>query len=329
MSAGLEIADCKILQGDCRDVLKTLPDDSIDCCVTSPPYYGLRTYHAGEKEIGREESPPEYVKSLADVFDEVRRVLKPTGTLWLNLGDTYNGARNEWKGLPSKSLIGIPWRVAFALQYRGWVLRNDIIWWRENSMAESAPDRVSRSHEYIFMFSKLPSGYYFDYASIMEEAVGAASNTDCAEDETPMLLDVEATEQKSYSEVPDEVKAHFKNLHEEDKGQQNHSFHKRRAEGKKDIAYQKRRKRDVWSVPSHGFSEAHFATYPEKLIEPCVLAGCPKGGIVLDPFNGAATTGVVALKNNRSYLGIELNPEYIEISQKRIAKVTAQRTFDF
>ena len=350
MSVELNIKDYSIIQGDCLEVLKTLPEDSVDLCVTSPPYYGLRSYHAGDREIGQEESPPEYVKSLADVFDEVRRVLKPTGTLWLNLGDTYNGTKNgntevdknptlassqdglhkkEWKGLPNKSLLGIPWRVAFALQDRGWILRNDIIWDRPNSMPDSAPDRVSRAHEYIFMFSKRPSGYFFDYESIMEDAVGAANEPMTADNDSPLLIEVEASAQQSYDDLPDDVKAHYKNLRDEDKGQQNHSFHKRRAEGKKDVSYQKRRKRDVWRVPSHGFAEAHFATYPEKLIEPCVLAGCPKGGLVLDPFNGAATTGVVALKNRRRYLGIELNPEYIEISHKRIAKETAQTTFDF
>ena len=348
--AELDIKEYDILQGDCATVLKSLPDDCVDMCVSSPPYWGLRAYNAGDAEIGQEALPLEYVERIANVFDEVRRVLKPTGTLWLNLGDTYNGTKNgntevnknpalaatqdgvhkkEWKGLPPKSLIGIPWRVAFALQDRGWILRNDIIWFRTNSMPESAPDRVSRTHEYIFMFSKQPSGYYFDCESIMEEAVGSDKAVAAEEPNTDVLLEVAPDERKPYAEVSDEVKAHYKNLQEGEKGQTNHSFHKSRAEGKKDAVYAKRRKRDVWCVPSHGFSEAHFATYPEKLIEPCILAGCPRGGVVLDPFNGAATTGVVALKNRRRYLGIELNPKYIEISRKRIAKETAQQTFDF
>lgn len=337
-----------IFQGDSRQVLTTLPDECVDVCVTSPPYYSLRAYGEDENEMGRETSPLEYVENLANLFDEVRRVLKPTGTLWLNLGDTYNGTNNgntevkknpalsnsqdglhkkEWKGLPVKSLIGIPWRVAFALQDRGWVLRNDIIWNRVNSMPESAPDRISRTHEYIFMFSKSPTGYYFDNDSIMEDAAGADIST-ADESDTGVLFDVAPDERKAYAEVSNDVKAHYKNLHDSEKGQTNHSFHKSRAEGVKDAVYQKRRKRDVWSVPSRGFSEAHFATFPEKLIEPCILAGCPKRGIVLDPFNGAATTGVVALKNRRRYIGIELYQKYIEISRRRIAKETAQQTFD-
>lgn len=305
-----------IFQGDSKEVLASLPDECVDACVTSPPYYSLRAYGEDKKEMGREASPLEYVENLAALFDEVRRVLKPTGTLWLNLGDTYNGTKNgntevgknpalastqnglhkkEWKGLPPKSLIGIPWRVAFALQDRGWVLRNDIIWNRVNSMPESAPDRISRSHEYIFMFSKSPTGYYFDNDSIMEDASGADVST-ADESNANALFEVAPDGRKSYSEIPGEVKARYKNLHDREKGQANHSFHKSRAEGVKDTVYQKRRKRDVWSVPSRGFAEAHFATFPEKLIEPCIIAGCPKGGVVLDPFNGAATTGVVALK---------------------------------
>ena len=180
----------KILQGDSLTVLKSLPDESIDMCVTSPPYWGLRAYHSGDKEIGQEESPLDYVTKLKDVFHEVKRVLKPTGTLWLNLGDTYNGNKKgnteiyknpklsedstfnkkEFKGLPSKSLMGIPWRVAFALQDDGWVLRNDIIVAKVNPMPNSVTDRCASSHEYMFLFSKQPSGYYFDYEAIEEPA---------------------------------------------------------------------------------------------------------------------------------------------------------------
>lgn len=347
----LDIKEYDILQGDCKEVLRTLPDDCVDMCVTSPPFFGLRAYGDAEGEIGRETLPLDFVKSLAEVFHEVHRVLKPTGTLWLNLGDTYNGTKTgnteiyknpklaatsdgihkkEWKGLPPKSLIGIPWRVAFALQDDGWILRSDIIWAKANALPESVEDRVSKSHEYLFMFSKIPSGYYFDYKSIEERIEGADENPTDGEPNTNCLFGAddgfpEEADVKHQKKDP----AHYKNLHEDEKGQTNHSFHKSRAEGIPDAKYQMRRKRDVWNVPTRGYAEAHFATYPEELIRPCILAGCPKGGIVLDPFNGAATTGVVALKNRRRYLGIELYPKYIEISRRRIAKETAQQTFDF
>ncbi len=318
-----------IIQGDCLSVMKSMPSDSVDMCVTSPPYFNLRAYGDKGDEIGRETTPHEFVDSLRGVFHELRRVLKPTGTLWLNLGDSYNG-KKDGDGLPPKSLIGIPWRVAFALQDDGWVLRNDIIWNRVNSMPESAPDRISRTHEYIFLFTRSPSGYFFDNDSIKEPtAWNEGGDEDSCAHDGDMLISVPPDERVSYEAIPEAVKAHYKNLHDAEKGQANHSFHKRRAEGIPDAKYKMRRKRDVWSVPSRGFAEGHFATYPEELIRPCILAGCPKGGIVLDPFNGAGTTGVVALKNRRRYIGIELYPKYVEISRRRIERETAQLTFDF
>lgn len=335
----------EIKWGDNGEVLKTLPDNFVDCCVTSPSYYNLRDYHAGEKEIGHEDTPEEYVLKLRDVFHEVKRVLKPTGTLWLNLGDSYD---------KNKNLIGIPWRVAFALQDDGWVLRNDIIWHKINPMPNSVTDRCASSHEYMFLFSKQPSGYYFDYEAIEEPA----SYTEVLESrkrafhENETLLDDEIfkpdTDASSltfpkfggnkYPNADSGADSTYsgkqwqpkqKNMLREENGQSNHSFHKRRAEGLPDESYVVRRKRDVWTIAIKGYTGAHFATFPEKLVEPCILAGCPKGGIVLDCFNGAATTGVVALKNHRRYLGIELNPEYIKISEERIAKATAQKTFNF
>lgn len=663
----------EIKWGDNGEVLKTLPDNFVDCCVTSPSYYNLRDYHAGENEIGHEDTPEEYVLKLRDVFHEVKRVLKPTGTLWLNLGDSYD---------KNKNLMGIPWRVAFALKDDGWTLRSDIVWclagntyvwartqkgdmpcmlkdiarlrpetvklwngkkwtqllgigksthtdkiglvlrsgeqiccteahqfpvfrngkqmllqaknirigdklikckipesenayrpiymtddvawligvyladgsksgnmiqlalntetknfyqriknvaetlgchaykwvdgkkllvningkvinaiideyvhgntahkkhfsvatwmltnqcltmimkgyldcdghydekndryrlgfcrnpqlerdlrimaarlggrlvlnrtiakytyngeikaipsfrgeWRWNSsthwnckktsevigyvtpkgenfydltvedephlfslasgilthnckpnpMPNSVTDRCASSHEYIFLFSKQPSGYYFDYEAIEEPA----SYTEVLESrkrafhENETLLDDEIfkpdTDASSLTfpkfggnKYPNadsgadstysgkQWKPKQKNMLREENGQSNHSFHKRRAEGLPDESYVVRRKRDVWTIAIKGYTGAHFATFPEKLVEPCILAGCPKGGIVLDCFNGAATTGVVALKNNRRYLGIELNPEYIKISEERIAKATAQKTFNF
>ena len=331
----------RILHGDSLCVLEKLPDDCVDMCVTSPPYFGLRKYSNDEREIGREEMPEEYVSKLRDVFHEVKRALKPTGTLWLNLGDCYK----------DKQLLGLPWRVAFALQDDGWLLRSDIIWEKVNPLPMSVKDRCTSSHEYIFMFSKLPSGYYFDYEAIEEPAnFDPSKKNDISQKDEPCLFpeylstsaetgtvhikfggtkypNAESGADATYSGK--EWKPKYKNLMADEKGQSNHSFHKRRAEGLKDEQYLVRRKRDVWAVPTHGYAGAHFATFPEKLVEPCILAGCPKNGIVLDCFNGAGTTGVVALKNHRRYLGIELNEEYIKLSRERIEKETEQGTFDF
>ena len=665
----LEDSPYDILHGDSASVLKSLPDECVDMCVTSPPYWNLRSYHDGEKEIGREETPIEYVARLRDVFHEVHRVLKPTGTLWLNLGDCYK----------DKQLLGMPWRMAFTLQDDGWVLRSDIVWclsggtyvwartqkgdmpmlikdlarlrpetvklwngekwtqllgiwksvhqedkqglllrsgeriyctdshmfpvirdgkeilleaknikngdilkkcilpepdkaerpiyltddiawmiglymadgsrsgnmlqfalntgrknyyqriknsveklgchayrweqgnrlhvnvhgkvinaiidefiggnsahgkyfttsvwmlkneclkkimegyldgdghydiknnryrlgfcrnyllerdmrimaarldativlnlsraqytykgekkeslayrgeWRwttsnhwsvkdrcevvgrmqprgstfyelsvadephifslasgilthnckANAMPQSVADRCSSSHEYIFMFSKQPSGYYFDYEAIEEPAnFDPARKNVVSQQEQSLFPELEGASTDDGSvhikfggtKYPNaesgadatysgkEWKPKYKNLMADEKGQSNHSFHKRRAEGLKDEQYLVRRKRDVWSIPTQGYDGAHFATFPEKLVEPCILAGCPKHGIVLDCFSGAATTGVVAVKNHRRYLGIELNQEYINLSIERIEKETAQQTLDF
>lgn len=315
----------KIIQGDCLEVLKTLPDEIVDCCITSPPYYGLRDYGTGkwiggdpncphkrmskfstktitghkqielvgnvgdaiyktvcplcgavreDKQIGLEETPEEYVEKLRQVFHEVKRVLKADGTLWLNLGDTYNGAKvgntevvkhkkessdfvkKKWQGAKTKDLIGIPWMVAFALRDDGWYLRQEIIWHKTNPMPESVKDRFTKSHEQIFLFSKCQN-YYFDHEAIQEKAVGQET----------------------------------------------------------------RNMRDVWDIPVKPFKDAHFATYPEELIIPCVKAGCRPGGVVLDPFFGSGTTGKVAVSVGRDYIGIELNPQYIDIIKKRTDKV--------
>ena len=330
-----------IKHGDSLEVLKTLPEDCVDMCVTSPPYHNLRDYHSGEKEIGHENTPKEYVAKLRDVFHEVHRVLKPTGTLWLNLGDCYK----------DKQLLGLPWRVAFTLQADGWFLRSDIVWQKSNCLPASVKDRCTSSHEYIFMFSKQPSGYYFDYEAIEEPANydgrKATMLKGSPKYESEVILPDEKTHAlasrpherwkwKTNINIPTPrvepiplIQEKYKNLMSEEKGQSNHSFHERRAMGLPDKVYAVRRKRDVWSIPTQGYDGAHFATFPEKLVEPCILAGCPKNGIVLDCFNGAGTTGVVALKNHRRYLGIELNEEYIKLSRERIERETAQQTFDF
>lgn len=319
-----------VIIGDNRKTLKTLPDQSVQTVITSPPYWGLRDYGTGEwiggdpecshrrdskrsdktttghkneaiggvgdaiykdicpkcgakredLQIGLEISPDEYVEQLCQVFDEVWRVLKDDGTLWLNIGDTYSSFRDSKSvpdnlrngegtkvgtasnrnpthlkaaGLKHKDLVGIPWRVAFALQARGWYLRQDIIWAKPNPMPESVTDRCTKSHEYIFLLSKNPR-YYFDNQSIKEESVeGGLKN-----------------------------------------------------------------KRNIWTVPVKAYREAHFATYPPELILPCVLGGSKEGDLILDPFNGSGTTGEVALQNNRNYIGLELNPEYAQIAERRL-----------
>lgn len=332
----------KIFNADCLEGLKNLPDESVDCCVTSPPYYGLRDYGTGQwvggdpnckhyreskksdktitghkamgemdqpvgdaiykhvcplcgavredKQVGLEETPEEYIERLVQIFREVRRVLKPEGTLWVNIGDTYYGSgggrgstyhdgrtdvvQSGNKGfndmlyapvlthkrddMKNKDLIGIPWMLAFALRKDGWYLRQDIIWHKPNPMPESVADRCTKSHEYIFLLAKSPK-YYFDHEAIQEPATGYD------DEKTPI-----------------------------------------------------RNKRDVWTVNVKGDPEAHFATYPTKLIKPCILAGAPSDGLVLDPFMGSGTTARVARECNRHFVGFELNPEYMKIIERKI-----------
>jgi len=315
------MSSIKILQGNCLDRLRDLPEKSVNTCVTSPPYWGLRDYGTGEwvggdpdcnhegtvlgnnrnfvdregrgsnnksissgdcykcgatkkdDQLGLEETPEKFVENLVNVFREVRRVLRDDGTVWLNLGDSYSsGGRktttnkslrgdNEYgvtrpkpsEGIKEKDLIGIPWRVAFALQADGWYLRQDIIWHKPNPMPESVQDRCTKAHEYIFLLSKSPK-YYYDNEAIKEETQDG----------------------------------------------------------------EKRNKRSVWTVTTKPYSEAHFATYPHDLIIQCILAGCPEGGTVLDPFGGSGTTAQVSNNLNRNAILCELNPEYVEIAKVRL-----------
>ena len=377
-----------VIQGDTLTRLKELSSEAVDCCITSPPYYGLRDYGV-EGQIGLEESPEAYVSKLVEVFREVRRVLKKEGTLWLNLGDSYAGSSGCHKGgsekansnagatnsyiMPKpgkpKDLIGIPWMVAFALRADGWYLRSDIIWHKPNCMPESVTDRPTKSHEYIFLLSKSQK-YYYDKEAILEP---------------------HSEETKKYFEKY--VLDHSKSLSERkialgDKGRTRTGFGNSRAEATACMNPAGRNKRTVWTVATKPYSEAHFATFPEKLIEPCILAGtsergvCPECGapwirqvkkteikrdrpnatteshlqnnnrrrgcpndyggqevettgwlpscscscdpvpaVVLDPFFGAGTTGLVAKKLGRRFIGIELNEAYIGMAQKRIAAV--------
>jgi len=298
--------------GDSLEVLKSMDDQSVNCCVTSPPYWALRNYDMDD-QLGQEATPEEYVDKLVEIMGEVKRVLTDDGTLWLNLGDSYVGSGDKGKGkdkiapkhkngqeiaknkkvagLKPKDMVGIPWRVAFALQADGWYLRSDIIWHKTNPMPIPVKDRPTSCYEHIFLLSK-NRYYYYDKDAILEPlkdpnrkdgpnnaGFGGRKHTD----------NIDKTLNNAYSGTKyDATKLKGKN------------------------------KRDVWTIATNGYKGAHFAVYPPKLIEPCILAGCPDGGIVLDPFSGSGTTGVVALNNNKKYIGIELNPEFADLSHQRI-----------
>lgn len=308
----------KILCGDALEQLKAIPSESVDMCVTSPPYYALRDYGV-DGQIGLEETPEAYIQKLVDVFHEVKRVLKADGTLWLNIADSYcgTGDKGNYKdpkyadgrngqsvsktkkipGIKSKDLIGIPWLLAFALRADGWYLRQDIIWAKPNPMPESVTDRCTKSHEYIFLLSKSPK-YYFDYKAIQE--VGKSSLQ-------------QSGIRFGGSKYGDNDDPHY--------ATKSGNEWQPKATDNGDIL---RNKRDVWQVSTQAITEAHFATFPEKLIEPCIPAGSRRGGAVLDPFFGSGTTGRVATAHGREYIGIELNPEYIEIANKRLSEVQLQ-----
>ena len=359
-----------LLQGDCRNVLATLPDESVQCCITSPPYWGLRDYRTAsweggdqncdhvadqsktkkfgndainedrpsreetktagyyfdkvcgkcgatriDAQLGLEQSPEEYVDNLVEVFREVRRVLRDDGTLWLNLGDSYtsgnradrdpalvsssSGLTNRSNGLDRartpvglkpKDLVGIPWRVAFALQADGWYLRQDIIWHKPNPMPESVTDRCTKAHEYIFLLTK-SARYYYDNEAVKEPSI-------CTDDPRFGGPRIKYDGKTGLTASPD--------------------FQGQRSAV---TIRETRNKRSVWTVTTKPFKGAHFATFPPDLIEPCILAGSAADTLVLDPFSGAGTTGVVSVQHGRRYIGIELNPDYLEMSRKRIQLV--------
>jgi len=305
------------IHGNALEVLRTLPDESIDCCVTSPPYWGLRDYEITPVKwpddsiycLGMEKTPYLFVEHLKITFDQIQRVLKKNGTLWLNLGDSYL----------NKELVGIPWRVAFSLQDSGWHLRQDIIWAKPNPMPESVKDRCTKAHEYIFLLSK-SSNYYFDHESIREASTEKnwRSRLDRVSVKSHPTESVNGRRKRCVPTGWDVEKGSHGTIHRKGRG------HSRTHEGlskldqvsKFEQQENGRHKRSVWNVATQPFPEAHFATFPEKLIEPCILAGCPEGGIVLDPFMGSGTTGRVAFRLRRNYLGIESNDQYIEIEKK-------------
>lgn len=304
--------------GDALTVLRTLPDASVHCCVTSPPYWGLRDYGVAG-QLGLETTPREFVAAMVAVFDEVRRVLREDGVLWLNLGDCYtpvNRGENakprrdypahmqaahmhadlttrreviegvKRDGLKQKDLVGIPWRVAFALQEAGWWLRSDCIWHKPNPMPESVQDRPTKAHEYVFLLTK--SARYFYNAEAVRVPASQASESRYGYDFG--IKDGAGDAVNDRRTVPNG---------------------RREFDGKANL-------RTVWSISTQTFRGAHFATFPEAIVETCVAAGCPDGGTVLDPFAGSGTTGVVAVRRGRSFVGIELNPTYAAMARKRI-----------
>ena len=278
----------QVLLGDVRELSRGLPAGSAHCIVTSPPYYGHRAYSAAgdPRELGREKTPQDYVDALVGCLGEAGRLLRDDGTLWLNLGDTYRQGR----------LLGIPWRVALALQDAGWHLRADIIWHKPNAMPSSVRTRPTTDHEYLFLLSKSAS-YHYDADAIRE----------------PHVTFTEQSRMRG-------GRGHFgkrAGTPERGKNQGNGNLHDARWDEYFHPAG--RNRRTVWSVPLGKFREAHFAVFPEALIEPCVKAGCPPGGVVLDPFMGSGTTAVVCRRLGRHFLGFELIPEYVELARRRLA----------
>ena len=302
------MADFKVLIGDCAKALKTLPEGSVDCCVTSPPYYGLRDY-GHEGQVGLELTPEMYINKLVSAFREVRRVLRDDGTLWVNIGDSYasrhsgncgykDGRTNRRErlavncpeGMKDKDLIGIPWMLAFALRADGWYLRQDIIWHKTNPMPESVRDRATKAHEYIFLLSKSRK-YYFDSEAFKEDAVSVQGSGNKARKQRPDAETLRIGAQAgSVPWVPNG----------------------------------KRNRRSVWQVATKPYKGGHFATFPPDLIEPCILAGSRVGGLVLDPFGGSGTTAGVALRNERNAIICELNPDYCQLIHSRISDITGR-----
>jgi DNA modification methylase len=387
------MSEAIILQGDCIEVLKTLEAGSVQCVVTSPPYYGLRDYgtarweggdlgcdHAEKRggngsastkqvtsagtqdyqykdvcrkcgairvdnQIGLEETPEAYVEKMVQVFQEVRRVLADDGTLWLNLGDSYagsgkgtgdtktnnkqNGASRGVRigsvhgesghtsgvtpppGYKAKDLLGIPWMIAFALRADGWYLRSDIIWHKPNPMPESVTDRPTKAHEYIFLLTK-SAKYFYDAEAIQEPSV------DQDRIKLPGSEPKSQNPNRTDNDMAERVREKYKNL--QYNGQKPRTMHEKRLNGEEYTSLV-RNKRSVWTVATKPYPEAHFATFPPDLIEPCILAGSRPGDTVLDPFNGSGTTGAVSIKHHRNYTGIDLNPDYIKLTNRRLAKV--------
>ena len=348
----------RILIGDCREKLRELSDASVHCCVTSPPYFGLRDYGV-DGQMGLEPTPDEFVAGMVGVFREVRRVLRDDGTLWLNIGDSYAGSgkggnpeggkqatnkgsqfvgvlygktgetarqaavtnvTRDVAGIAPKNLIGIPWMLAFALRADGWYLRQDIIWSKPNPMPESVRDRCTKAHEYIFMLSKGPR-YHYDADAIKnppsEALLQQVRDGYARQDTKPFQIGGAQSASGTKARIIAGARARVDK--QRGHGRRHDGFNDRwDAMSREEQMALGSNKRSVWEVATQPFSEAHFAIYPPALIEPCILAGCPKGGTVLDPFGGAGTTGLVADRLGRDAILIELNPEYAEIAERRL-----------
>jgi len=285
--------DGKVLLGDIRSIAPSFPDDFFQAVVTSPPYFGHRNYSGflNAHELGQEREPEEYIENLVTVFRQLRPKLKSDGLMWLNLGDTYR----------EKSLVGIPWRVALALQDDGWILRSDIIWYKPNAMPSSVKDRPTTDHEYVFMFARTAQ-YYYDADAIREPHVTFSEKSKMRGGRNHFG--------KSGGTPEVGKNAGNNNLHD---GRWDQAFHPLG-----------RNRRTVWEIPLSKFRDAHFAVYPERLVELCILAATREGDRVLDPFTGSGTTGVVAYRLNRQFVGVELSPDYQSMAQRRLDAASAQ-----
>lgn len=328
---------------DALEGLKSLPDESVQCCVTSPPYWGLRDYKV-KGQMGMEKTPEGFIENMAKVFSEVKRVLKRDGTLWLNIGDSYcasktgssdqststlqGGKKTQIEagrrpdksnivGVKPKDLVGIPWMLAFALRSQGWYLRSDIIWFKRNVMPESVTDRPTKTHEHIFLLSKNQS-YFYDHNAIKEPAIYDVDGTET-------LARKARQHNGNKTLVTDKVNAPrpagFKDARKMNGKHSNGIAELNGNPGEyNEQAIGMRNKRDVWHISPAQFPEAHFATFPEEIPDTCILAGSKEGDTILDPFMGAGTTALVARKRNRNFIGFELNPEYIKIAENRLKK---------
>ena len=334
----LQDADFTLYNGDALDVLRELPDESVDCVITSPPYWGLRDYGV-PGQLGLEPTPEEYVTRMVEVFREVRRVMAKHGTCWVNMGDSYMGGgggnygsgvsnthgqhltnvRNRpdfiaKTGCKAKDLVGIPWMLAFALRADGWYLRSDIVWSKPNPMPESVTDRPTKAHEYVFLLSKQPR-YFFDQEAVREKYDDPARMATRREVSGPATYHYDPASGGRTAGAAVGPDGRRKTVVRGADGSIQHRDGERWPNSGRNI-------RSVWEIATQPFPEAHFATFPEELVRRCLLAGCPENGVCLDPFMGSGTTALVARKHGRRCVGIELSAEYCELIQRRTQQLS-------